>query len=97
MLDNILRALQISSENEGVATGATWLKSTGVQLHSYSPVDGKLIASVTMADKNSYEALVLKAQEAFAVWRQWPAPKRGDVVRQIAEALRKQKEQIQSL
>ena len=94
MINNILQALKINAENDGVATGSTWLKSKGTPLHSYSPVDGKLIASVTAADKNAYEAVVTKAQEAFAEWRQWPAPKRGDVVRQIGEALRKQKESL---
>ncbi|GAC1599162.1 MAG: aldehyde dehydrogenase family protein [Chitinophagaceae bacterium] len=94
MLNNILKALKIHAENDGVATGSTWLKSKGSPLHSYSPVDGKLIASVKAADKNTYEAAITKAQEAFALWRQWPAPKRGDVVRQIGEALRKQKETL---
>ncbi|MEO5638554.1 MAG: aldehyde dehydrogenase family protein [Chitinophagaceae bacterium] len=94
MINNILQALQINAENDGVATGSVWLKSKGEKIHSYSPVDGKLIASVTTADKNTYERMVTKAQEAFAIWRQWPAPKRGEIVRQIGEALRKQKENL---
>jgi aldehyde dehydrogenase (NAD+) len=97
MIHNILQALTINAENDGVATGSKWLKSKGEPLLSYSPVDGKLIASVTAADKDAYEAVVTKAQEAFASWRQWPAPKRGDVVRQIGEALRKQKETLGTL
>lgn len=97
MINNVLQALKINTENDGVATGSTWLKSKGSILNSYSPVDGKLIASVTTIDKNSYEAVIAKAQEAFGVWRQWPAPKRGDIVRQIGEALRKQKENLGTL
>lgn len=94
MINNILAALQINSTHEGVATGSDWLKSNGAVLPSYSPVDGKLIAAVVTADKTAYEDIVAKAQEAFALWRQWPAPKRGEVVRQIGEALRKQKENL---
>jgi len=94
MMNDILQALKINAENDGVSTGSNWLKSKGEKIASYSPVDGKLIATVTTADKNAYEAVVGKAQEAFAVWRQWPAPKRGEVVRQIGEALRREKENL---
>jgi aldehyde dehydrogenase (NAD+) len=94
MINNILAALQINSTHEGVATGSSWIKSNGSVLPSYSPVDGKLIASVVSVDKSTYEDIIAKAQEAFALWRQWPAPKRGEVVRQIGEALRKQKENL---
>ena len=94
MMNDILQALKINAENDGVSTGSNWLKSKGEKIASYSPVDGKLIATVTTADKNTYEAVVAKAQEAFAVWRQWPAPKRGEVVRQIGEALRREKENL---
>jgi len=94
MMNDILQALKINAENDGVSTGSNWLKSKGEKIASYSPVDGKLIATVTTADKNTYDAVVAKAQEAFAVWRQWPAPKRGEVVRQIGEALRSEKENL---
>jgi len=88
---NFLKGLLISSKNKGVSTGSTWLKSKGEKINSFSPVDGKLIASVSGVDKESYEAVVQKAQEAFLRWRLWPAPKRGDIVRQIGDALRENK------
>ena len=93
-MKDILQALNINADNNGVSTGSNWLQSKGEKIASYSPVDGKLIATVTTADKNTYDAVVAKAQEAFAVWRQWPAPKRGEVVRQIGEALRSEKENL---
>jgi aldehyde dehydrogenase (NAD+) len=96
-MQDILKQLGIKEINNGVSTGTDWFKSTGATLHSYSPVDGKLIASVTAADKESYEAVIKKADEAFKVWRTWPAPKRGEVVRQIAEALRVKKEPLGKL
>src|SRR5678810_1065717 len=89
-----LNSLHIKPVNAGVSTGADWISSKGKVIESFSPVDGKLIASVTAADKESYEAVIEKAQQAFEEWRMWPAPRRGEVVRQIGEALRNKKEQL---
>ncbi len=88
---NFLTNLQVQAKNKGVSTGTKWIASKGAAIDSYSPVDGKLIAAVKSADKDSYEAVVQQAQTAFTEWRQWPAPKRGDIVRQIGEELRLQK------
>jgi aldehyde dehydrogenase (NAD+) len=60
-------------------------------------VDGKTIGKINSADKESYEAVIKKAEEAFKQWRTWPAPKRGEVVRQIGEALRTYKEPLGKL
>ena len=92
-----LKTLKIQSNNNGVSTGLSWLKSNGEKLDSYSPVDGKLIASVSGADAKTYEAVLLKAQLAFTEWRNWPAPKRGEIVRQIGEELRKNKQNLGQL
>ena len=92
-----LKTLKIQSNNNGVSTGLSWLKSNGEKLDSYSPVDGKLIASVSGADAKTYEAVLLKAQLAFTEWRNWPAPKRGEIVRQIGEELRKNKQDLGQL
>jgi len=88
---DFLKELNITDVNKGVSTGTTWLDTGGEMIESFSPVDGKKIASVTAADRASYETLVTKAQSAFLEWRTWPAPKRGEIVRQIGEALRKYK------
>ena len=94
---NFLTSLQVQVKNKGVSTGTKWLASKGGAIDSYSPVDGRLIASVKSADKDSYEAVLLQAQKAFAAWKQWPAPKRGDIVRQIGEELRLQKHALGQL
>jgi aldehyde dehydrogenase (NAD+) len=60
----------------------------------YSPVDGLAIADVTMATNDNYNQTVAKAAEAFKTWRNIPAPKRGEVVRQIGDALRKYKNDL---
>ena len=78
----------------GTSTGTKWLESQGKGLESVSPVDGKRIGVVTQTDKTAYDQVVSAAQEAFKVWRSWPAPRRGDVVRQIGEALRNKKEPL---
>ncbi|MBA3674896.1 MAG: aldehyde dehydrogenase family protein [Chitinophagaceae bacterium] len=88
---DFLSQLKITTNNNGVSTGTTWLSVNGEKIESHSPVDGKIIAAVNAADKKSYEAVIQKAQDAFVQWRLWPAPKRGDIVRQIGEALRENK------
>ena len=92
-----LSQLKIQKNNNGVSTGLLWPKATGEKINSFSPVDGKLIAAVTGADKNNYDAVIAKAQSAFAIWRQWPAPKRGEIVRQVGEELRKSKQALGEL
>jgi len=96
-MKNILEQLNISSHNHGMSTGQHWLGSSGDSLVSISPVDGQSIASVFTADRESYDAVVSKAEEAFAEWRKWPAPKRGDVVRQVSNQLRAYKEPLGKL
>ena len=94
---DFLKDLDIQPTNSGVSTGNNWLNAGGTKLDSFTPVDGKIIASVTTADKNNYEAIVAKAQEAFLIWRTWPAPKRGEIVRQIGEELRAKKDALGKL
>lgn len=94
---DFLKTLKIESTNKGVSSGIHWINSSGETIDSFSPVDGKKIGSIIAADKNSYEALVNKAQEAFLTWRLMPAPKRGEIVRQVGEALRHYKEPLGKL
>jgi aldehyde dehydrogenase (NAD+) len=89
-----LQQLKIKDKNPGVSTGSNWIGSTGAPIESFSPVDGRLIATVASADKKSYETVVQTATAAFAEWRQWPAPRRGEIVRQIGESLRTHKEEL---
>jgi aldehyde dehydrogenase (NAD+) len=93
----ILTQLKIQKNNNGVSTGLLWPKATGEKINSFSPVDGKLIASVTSATKNDYNAIIIKAQAAFNQWRQWPAPKRGEIVRQVGDEVRKNKQALGEL
>ncbi|MEP7259348.1 MAG: aldehyde dehydrogenase family protein [Flavitalea sp.] len=95
---NIFSALPgISEVNHGVSTGSRWMTGSAGILNSYSPVDGKLIGSITVAGKDNYEEAVKQAQRAFAEWKLWPAPRRGEVVRQAGQALRDHKKALGSL
>ena len=91
---DFLSQLHIGRENAGTSTGTQWLPSTAPIIESFSPVDGNRIASVIPTDKAGYDAVVTAAQQAFSHWREWPAPRRGEVVRQIGEALRAQKSDL---
>ena len=91
---DFLKRLNIQELNDGISTGKNWISGSGEIIESHSPVDRKLIARVRASDRNNYDAVVTKAQEAFLEWRLWPAPKRGEIVRQIGEALREYKDPL---
>ncbi len=93
-MNKVLEILGIKKINDGASTGVKWLKAGGENINSYSPVDGKLIASVTGVNRKTYEKVVERSEAAFNEWKMWPAPKRGEVVRQVGEALRKYKEPL---
>ena len=96
-IQEILSQLGIEEINNGASTGGKWFKTRGERIDSISPVDGKLIASVNAATEADYEAVILKAQEAFKEWRMIPAPKRGEIIRQLAERIRFYKEPLGKL
>jgi aldehyde dehydrogenase (NAD+) len=96
-IQEILAQLGIEEVNNGASTGGKWFKTRGERIDSISPVDGKLIASVNSATEADYEAIILKAQEAYKEWRMIPAPKRGDIVRQLADRIRFYKEPLGKL
>lgn len=96
MMD-FLKKLKLDTNNQGVSTGTQWISGKGNTIESYSPVDGKLIGTVVSADEASYKQVMTAATKAFEEWRMMPAPKRGEIVRQIGDALREQKEPLGQL
>jgi aldehyde dehydrogenase (NAD+) len=93
-VQEVLNRLGIQEVNKGASTGCEWFNTTGDFIESYSPVDGKLIAKVQQGTADDYEIIIQKSQEAFKSWRMMPAPKRGEIVRQIGNALRDSKEDL---
>ena len=96
MNTSFLKKLDLHKKNEGTWTGLKSHKSD-TYIESYSPVDGDLIGSVSVTTKKDYEKVIKTAQKAFAEWRVIPAPKRGEIVRQYAEELRKYKNPLGQL
>lgn len=95
-IQSILKTLKIETQNHGVMIGTESFGS-GPVIDSISPVDGKKIASLTTATKEDYEKAIIAAQKAFLSWRNVPAPKRGEVVRQFGDALRQKKDALGAL
>lgn len=97
MIADILKHFGIEDKNSGVSTGLDWMEGKGETFHSWSPADGKSIADVRGASEEEYEKVIEKAQDAFVQWRMTPAPQRGEIIRQMAEALRENKEALGKL
>jgi aldehyde dehydrogenase (NAD+) len=95
---DFLLQLRIQAENQGTSTGQKFFsKAQSEYIWSYSPADGDPIAKVSITTPEEYDMVVKKAQEAFYYWRNIPAPKRGDIVRQIGNKLREYKEPLGKL
>ena len=93
----ILRELGIDAINSGVC-GADWVdKPGGKELVSINPTTGEAIATVMQADAADYERTTAEAHEAFKRWRSVPAPKRGEVIRELGNALREKKAALGAL
>ena len=94
MIEPLLRRLGLRETNGG-ACGDGWIEAPGgEEIASINPSTGKPIARVKMASAADYDRVVTDAQRAFASWRNVPAPRRGEVVRQIGMALREHKEDL---
>lgn len=97
-ISKILNHLHINDTNEAFSTGSKWGSSSNAAVKNIlSPVDGKKIAAVKFATDNDYNTVVETAANAFKTWRTIPGPKRGEIVREIGEALRANKQQLGAL
>ncbi len=96
-MNDALRRLGIDEENPGAFSG-TWVADPdGERLESRSPIDGNLLARVRCASAATCERTIAAARAAFEAWRMLPAPKRGEIVRQIAVELRQHKRELGEL
>jgi aldehyde dehydrogenase (NAD+) len=94
---DFLKKLGLKTKNAGTWTGVESLAGSRKFIDSYSPVDGKLIASVSVTTRDQYDAVINKAQEAYKTWSTMPAPKRGEIVRQYGDVLRQYKQPLGQL
>ena len=91
-----LKKLGLKDLNHGTSTGKDCF-GNGEVIESYSPVDGKLIGSVTTTTDLDYEKVMQQATHAFKSWKTMPAPQRGEIVRQYGDKLRKYKQPLGEL
>lgn len=94
-----LKDLGIQAVNSGGSTGAGWWSGQGDRpiLQSINPATGETLAGVSPCSQEDYERILKDSVEAFRTWRTVPAPKRGEVVRLIGQALREKKDQLGTL
>ncbi len=93
----ILESLEIEPINSGACAGDWVAEPSGGVLESHNPATGELLAKVQMAGPADYEAVVSKAADAFREWRMIPAPRRGQLVREIGDELRARKAELGAL
>ena len=95
-MQSLLRKFDIKPEGHPGGFDGAWIGS-GEPLDVTSPIDGKKIATVIQATPDEYERIVATAEKAFTSWRLLPAPKRGEVVRCLGNALREHKADLGAL
>jgi acyl-CoA reductase-like NAD-dependent aldehyde dehydrogenase len=89
----LLDRLGLTPECSGAFAGE-WLKASGKLVESVNPATGETIGSVVECSGADYERVAVATEAAFHDWKRWPAPKRGEVVRQLGEALRRHKDDL---
>ena len=91
-MTSILQQLHLSAINEGGCIGGgKWLASGGQSFTSHDPTTEEVLGEVKLINQQDYEAIIKAAEAASLQWRQVPAPKRGELVRLMGEALRAKK------
>ncbi|HYL78038.1 MAG TPA: aldehyde dehydrogenase family protein [Bryobacteraceae bacterium] len=92
----VLERLGIEPVNSG-ACGRDWIDTTGATIASLNPADGQELARVRLASAQDYDTIASQAVETFERWRMLPAPKRGQIVREIGDELRLHKDDLGAL
>lgn len=96
----VLRKLGLEDQNSGGFAGYSWQSQPsqgGEVITSHNPATGEVIASITMAQSPDYEKIIKTAEQGFLIWREVPAPVRGECIRKIADELRRHKDALGTL
>ena len=97
-MKSLLKKLNLSAVNAGVCAGPDgWLRTDTAPITSHNPATGEAIAQVLPTDRVAYDVVVTHAQANFVTWRNMPAPKRGEIIRQLGNLLREYKEPLGEL
>lgn len=95
---DILKKLGITPINQGGSCGRQWYSGSGnALLTSLNPSNNEILAKVQQINHADYQTIVNHSQEVFKTWRMVPAPRRGELVRLIGQALREHKDVLGSL
>lgn len=94
LMDQLFTALGLAKTNPGAFGVKAYAAPGKAAMVSYSPIDGEELGRIRPAGDKEYEKVIHDAQAAFEKWRCYPAPKRGEMVRQIANALREKKQAL---
>ena len=92
--DSVFNALGLQAILSGASYGDQWFASSGDWIEVHSPTTGEVLAKVEQASEADYNTVVEHAMKAFEFWRAMPAPKRGEIVRQLGVALREKKDAL---
>ncbi|WP_028387922.1 aldehyde dehydrogenase family protein [Legionella fairfieldensis] len=95
---DLLKHLHIKEMNPGAFSGQGWHSETGAgTLSSFNPSNGEKLAEIAACSMQDYQHVLERAEKAAALWRQIPAPQRGEIVRQIGQSLRENKDHLGTL
>ena len=89
-IKSVLAGLDLQDVNNGVFDGENWF-GNGKEIEVTTPITGQVLAKVKQASKEDYDRVINNAETAFVEWRKVPAPKRGEIIRQLGLALREKK------
>ena len=95
-IDDLLKKYDLNGIIDGCSTGSNWFGS-GEKIESLSPVDGKLIGTIKSGSQNDFDQVINNSKKAFKDFKQIPAPKRGELVRQFGNKLRDEKKLLGTL
>jgi L-aminoadipate-semialdehyde dehydrogenase len=90
---SLLDTLGLAAENPGACAG-DWIATSGERVESLNPSTGEPLAAVRLATAAEYERVAAASVDAFRAWLTWPAPRRGEVVRQLGDELRRHKQEL---
>ena len=95
--NRIFRELGLKARMKGANCGGEWFADSKDYITSVNPTTGAVLAKIEQASKGDYDKVMKKARQAFLTWREIPAPLRGEIVRQVGEALRAKKDALGAL
>ena len=95
-MHEVLSRLGLTEVNPGAAIGG-WIQTTGRVVNSVNPTTGEVLAGVRLANLDDYNRIIEQSQDVWKRWRMLPAPKRGEIIREVGDALRAHKEDLGAL